>query len=148
MLRRCVGFHADEVSDWVAELDCRHGQHVRHDPPFQERPWVLTDAGRAERIGSAFECPSCDRAELPDVLTFARRAGPFDEHTLPPGLRREHRVAARTWGVLRVLDGALTFGMGGVERRMTAGDEQPIPPDVPHLLTIDGDVRLQVDFYV
>jgi len=36
------GFHQDEDSDWVAALECGHSQHVRHDPPWMERPWVLT----------------------------------------------------------------------------------------------------------
>jgi tellurite methyltransferase len=148
MLRRCVGWHVDDEGDWVAELDCLHGQHVRHRPPFQERPWVLSEEGRAARIGSPFECPRCDRAELPDGLVLARTAGPWDQDTLPPGLRKEHRTAASTWGRLRVLDGSLTFTMLGTARRMTAGDEQPIPPEVPHLLTLDGCVRLEVDFLV
>ena len=46
MLRRIAGFHQDSEGDWVAELDCLHTQHVRHRPPFQERPWILTEAGR------------------------------------------------------------------------------------------------------
>ena len=148
MRRRCVGFHVGDDGDWVAELDCLHGQHQRHQPPFQERPWVTTEEGRATRLGADFDCPLCDRAELPEALVLARTAGPFDQDTLPPGLRREHRVAARTWGVLRVLEGALTFEMLGKQRRMAAGDEQPIPPEVPHLLDVDGDVRLEVDFLV
>lgn len=148
MRRRCVGFRRGDDGDWVAELDCLHGQHQRHQPPFQDRPWVATEDGRASRIGADFDCPRCDRAELPDGLVLARTAGPFDQDTLPPGLRREHRAAARTWGVLRVLEGSLTFEMLDVRRRMVAGDEQPIPPEVPHLLTLDGDVRLNVDFLV
>ena len=148
MRRRCTGFHVGDDGDWVAELDCLHGQHQRHQPPFQERPWVTTEEGRASRLGADFDCPLCDRAELPDGLVLARTAGPFDQDTLPAGLRREHRTAARTWGVLRVLDGSLTFGMLGSRRQMVAGDEQPIPPEVPHLLTLDGDVRLEVDFLV
>jgi hypothetical protein len=38
MNRWVVGFHQDDHLDWVAELDCGHSQHVRHDPPFQMRP--------------------------------------------------------------------------------------------------------------
>ena len=39
MDRRIAGFHQDELGDWVAELDCGHTQHVRHNPPWQLRPW-------------------------------------------------------------------------------------------------------------
>ena len=28
------------MHDWVAELECGHTQHVRHDPPWTNRPWV------------------------------------------------------------------------------------------------------------
>ena len=41
--RRIVGYHVDEVGDWVAELECGHGQHVRHDPPWQVRSWVISE---------------------------------------------------------------------------------------------------------
>lgn len=60
MVRRMVGFHQDEQRDWVAELDCGHNQHVRHQPPFQLRPWVVTEAGRRARLGSALDCKKCD----------------------------------------------------------------------------------------
>lgn len=58
--RRIVGFHRDEVGDWVAELECGHTQHTRHDPPWQLRPWVLTEEGRAARIGQPLQCRACD----------------------------------------------------------------------------------------
>jgi len=58
--RAMVGFETDDVGDWVALLECGHRQHVRHRPPWQERPWVLSAEGREGRIGSALECPACD----------------------------------------------------------------------------------------
>jgi tellurite methyltransferase len=64
--RAIDGFHQDEEGDWVAELSCGHGQHVRHRPPFWDREWVTTVQGRAERIGTELDCPLCDRLELPD----------------------------------------------------------------------------------
>ena len=60
MERAIVGFEQDESGDWVALLECGHRQHVRHRPPWQERPWVLTDDGRNGRIGAPLECPPCD----------------------------------------------------------------------------------------
>ncbi len=48
MQQAIVSFHLDEQGHWVAELACGHGQHVRHDPPWQNRPWVLTEQGRKE----------------------------------------------------------------------------------------------------
>ncbi len=61
-LRKIVGFHLDESGDWVAELECGHGQHVRHKPPWTMRPWVLTEEGRAEHIGRELDCKKCEEA--------------------------------------------------------------------------------------
>jgi len=66
MQRAIVGFHLDDAGDWVAELACGHGQHVRHKPPFQLRPWVVTVEGRDGRLGSELDCVRCDRGELPE----------------------------------------------------------------------------------
>ncbi len=57
--RRIVGFHQDDVGDWVADLECGHTQHVRHDPPWQQRPWVITEQGREEHLGTILMCVLC-----------------------------------------------------------------------------------------
>lgn len=59
MKSKIIGFHQDEHGDWVAELECGHGQHVRHNPPWSARPWVLTPDGRQEKIGAELECKEC-----------------------------------------------------------------------------------------
>jgi tellurite resistance-related uncharacterized protein len=151
VIRTIVGFHCDELNDWVAELDCLHNQHVRHRPPFQERAWVTTESGRAAHIGSPIDCPLCARLELPEGLELARTAGPFDAETIPAALQRDHVVADRTWGVLRVLEGAVGFAIETtppVRLQLAAGDQQAIPPAMSHHLDVDGPVRLVVDFLV
>lgn len=60
MQRRIVGFHQDENQDWVADLECGHAQHVRHNPPWQSRPWVLTAAGRERNLQERLNCTKCD----------------------------------------------------------------------------------------
>lgn len=60
-----VGYHQDEEKHWVAELSCGHQQHVRHRPPFIERPWVLTESGRAAKIGHPVKCAECMREATP-----------------------------------------------------------------------------------
>lgn len=62
MQRRIIGYHLDSDQHWVAELACGHTQHVRHDPPWQNRPWVITAAGRAEKLGMCLNCRLCDEA--------------------------------------------------------------------------------------
>jgi tellurite methyltransferase len=149
VLRHITGFHQDDEGNWVAQLDCLHNQHLRHRPPFQQRPWVITAAGRAERIGSELACPLCDRAEMPDGLTVVRTAGPFDETTLPAGLRQSHQVPAGTWGCLRVREGSVGFWLGTdppVEYHLEAGQTQVIPPEVLHEVRLMGPVRLVIEF--
>jgi hypothetical protein len=57
--RAIVGFHQDDEGHWVAELECGHSQHMRHQPPWQNRRWVLTAEGRAQFIGVRIECRRC-----------------------------------------------------------------------------------------
>lgn len=65
MRQPIVGWHRDEAGHWVAVLACGHGQHVRHVPPLSERPWVLTEEGRARFLGYELDCLRCDAGEPP-----------------------------------------------------------------------------------
>ena len=60
MQRGITGYHKDDEGDWVAELECGHGQHVRHNPPWVNRPWVLTPEGRNAQLGKLLDCKKCD----------------------------------------------------------------------------------------
>lgn len=64
MERKIVDFHKDDEDDWVADLECGHTQHVRHDPPWQLRPWVTTKAGRENYLGKKLNCKKCDKEEV------------------------------------------------------------------------------------
>lgn len=57
--RRIVTFRQDDRGDWIAELECGHAQHLRHDPPWTTRPWVTTAEGRAGFLGHALHCADC-----------------------------------------------------------------------------------------
>ncbi len=59
--RRIVGYHQDDELHWVADLECGHTQHVRHDPPWQVRPWVISAEGRASHLGTILVCVECGR---------------------------------------------------------------------------------------
>jgi len=63
MQRRITGFHLDEEGDWVAELDCGHTRHVRHRPPWFNRPWVIDPEQREAAIDTPLDCVRCDRGE-------------------------------------------------------------------------------------
>lgn len=60
MKQPIIGYHIDAEGDWVAELACGHAQHVRHKPPWIERPWVVTPEGRASMLGFELACKTCD----------------------------------------------------------------------------------------
>ncbi|HYG32773.1 MAG TPA: DUF3565 domain-containing protein [Methylophilaceae bacterium] len=66
MKQPITGFHQDEEQHWVAELACGHNQHVRHNPPWTSRPWVITEEGRAGFIGRPLNCRKCDAGASPD----------------------------------------------------------------------------------
>lgn len=61
-----TGFHPDDEQHWVAELECGHDQHVRHNPPWINRPWVTTPDGRAQMLGQRLPCKKCDAGAPPD----------------------------------------------------------------------------------
>jgi tellurite methyltransferase len=149
MNRRIKAFELDEDDDWVAILGCAHRQHVRHQPPFRDAPWVLDERARTQRIGTFLDCPLCDRAELPAGLDLVRTTDVWDEHTVPTALTRTHRIAPGTWGQLRVLAGSLDFTADTtppLDRHLHTGDVQAIPPSVGHTITCTGPVRLCIDF--
>lgn len=68
MKQRIIGFHLDEEEHWVAELACGHNQHVRHTPPWMNRPWVVSAAGRADMLGEILDCKLCDEQPAQALL--------------------------------------------------------------------------------
>ncbi|GAA4363672.1 DUF3565 domain-containing protein [Kangiella marina] len=68
MKQPITGYHKDDHDDWVAELACGHFQHVRHKPPFINRPWVETRSGRESKLGQSLNCKKCDDGVPKDKL--------------------------------------------------------------------------------
>jgi hypothetical protein len=77
MKRKITGYDKDEHGDWRAELECRHYQHVRHNPPLITRAWVLTEEGRASHLGFELNCKRCDE-EACDKELSCNDARPSD----------------------------------------------------------------------
>ena len=63
-----TSFHKDDDDDWVAELACGHFQHTRHNPPWTNRPWVTSEAGRNDMLGHKLPCKKCDEGAEKDKL--------------------------------------------------------------------------------
>jgi len=148
--REIVGFHQDAAGVWVAELACGHTQHLRHTPPFQLRPWVLTPAGREAHLGSELLCPYCAMPAMPDGLTRYKQTADFDEHTLPAGLQSRHTLKEGTWGRIVVLEGKLLYVIEHTpEQVFVLRPELPgvVPPQVPHHVEPRGPVRFHIEMY-
>ncbi|MFT7336780.1 MAG: hypothetical protein ACI92B_000099 [Marinobacter maritimus] len=68
MKQPITGYHKDEEDHWVARLACGHNQHVRHTPPWVNRPWVITEEGRRSMLGFELACRKCDEGAALDFV--------------------------------------------------------------------------------
>lgn len=149
MERPITGFDKDEEGHWVALLSCGHRQHVRHQPPFVERGWTQTDAGRDGVIGEVLECAACDRMEPPEGAVRYKSTPLFTELTIPRALRKEHSTKPGVWGRIRVLEGKLLYEvLSPVLQTFTLDTASTafVVPEVPHRVEKIGRVIFQVDF--
>jgi tellurite resistance-related uncharacterized protein len=150
MQRKITGFHQDEQKDWVAELDCFHGQHVRHKPPFFNRPWVESEAGRASMLGVELDCVLCDRLEWPAGLVAYKRTSEFTQQTIPQGLQKDHVTKGGTWGQIHVVSGTLIYTVQQPTLRsleLSVGVIGNIPPGMAHHVAAKDEVRFYVEFF-
>ena len=90
-----------------------------------------------------------EQAHLPRGIELVRSTPELDVESMPPGLRRAHRLASGVWGVLRVLNGTVTFVFedSGAATDIGPGAEKVIPPDVPHHIEVSDDVRFVLAFH-
>lgn len=150
LLRPITGFHQDEAQDWVAELGCGHGQHVRHRPPFWSRPWVLTAEGRAEQLGSPLPCVLCERFELPSGFAAYKRTPELTARTIPPALTANHSTKPGVWGLLHVVEGDVRYIVEPPLARelvVVPGEPAVIVPEVLHRVVPGDTARFFVEFH-
>ena len=150
MNRPITGFHRDDEEHWVAELSCGHGRHVRHDPPFTERPWVQSPAEREARIGAALDCVRCDRFELPEEFEPYQRTPSFTESTLPEALRRDHATKPGVWGMIHVERGRLDYHVHAPAQRheiLTPASPGVVLPEITHHVAGSEPVAFYVEFW-
>jgi tellurite methyltransferase len=147
MKRKIVTYYKDGRDDWVAELDCYHGQDVRHDPPFTNRPWVASESGREAKLGLELNCLKCDRLEQPEGLEEYKRTPVFSEMTIPKGLLKQHSTKEGAWGKICVLSGSLAYTVFDPEQKLyqlEPGTDGVIAPQMLHQV----EALEQVSFYV
>lgn len=150
MERQIQTFDQDDVGDWRAILDCGHGRHFRHQPPFFHCAWVESAAGRSEKVGMAVDCPRCDRLEWPDGFVEHKRTPLFDQDNVPKGLLKDHTTKAGVWAQVHIRTGALTYAVATEPSQRFHLDTAQvgiIPPQVPHHLELHGPVTFQVVFF-
>ena len=148
--RSIVAYHQDDLGDWVAELDCLHDQHVRNQPPFINRPWAATAAGRESHLGARLPCLRCDRLEWPDHLVPYKQTPEFTESTIPHGLLTPHATKRGVWGRIKVTAGTLQYIVESPEPttfEIIAGGYAAIAPGMLHRVAPIGNVRFVVAFY-
>lgn len=118
--RKIVAFHQDDEGHWVAELECGHARHVRHLPPWQNRPWVTTAEGRQKALGQALGCTPC--AAAPD----AAGTGAWTAEALEDYLHR-HIPLSKAMGLtaLAVSDSEVVL-------------QAPLAPNINHRETVFG----------
>ena len=73
----------------------------------------------------------------------------FDQDTLPAALRARHDTKAGVWGVIRVIEGALTLTYLDPSSEVTLTPDRPglILPQQAHYVTPVGTMTMQIDFY-
>ena len=144
-----IGFTTDVDGHWVALLDCGHRQHVRHDPPLIERPWVTSDEGRKSKLGAKLDCVRCDAFELPDDFVTYKTTEVFSETTVPAGLRKDHATKAGVWARIVVSEGRLGYRVHPpLERSVELAPGCPgiVVPEARHHVEPLGPVRFHVEF--
>jgi hypothetical protein len=70
---RLLDLHQDADGHWVASLSCGHSQHLRHQPPWQNRPWVMASTQRQARLGEPFLCGWCAQRETETINNESER---------------------------------------------------------------------------
>ena len=149
MKRSIIGFCRDEENHWIANLDCGHNQHVRHQPPFVNRPWVVNEEGRKSTLGKKLNCVRCNRMEWPDDCKSYRRTPEFDENSVPAGLTCNHATKRGVWGRIQVISGTLLYHVGPpINKSLIVGTDSSavIVPEVPHRVELQGQARFYVEF--
>ncbi len=149
MKRPIIRFGHDDIGDWVATLNCGHLQHVRHSPPFINRPWVITESGRRNKIGETLNCVRCDKFELPGNFVPYKKTPVFTEESLPSGLKNDHSTKTGVWGKIILIEGTLQYRVNSLKTDIVLSPNKlgVILPEILHSVALLGPVKFYVEFY-
>jgi len=149
MKRPIIRFGHDDIGDWFATLNCGHLQHVRHSPPFINRPWVITEFGRKSKIGETLNCVRCDKFEFPENFIPYKKTPVFTEESLPSGLKNDHSTKTGVWGKIILIEGTLQYRVNSLKTDTVLFPNEPgiILPEILHSVALLGPVKFYVEFY-
>jgi tellurite methyltransferase len=149
MKQPITGFRLDDEGDWIAILSCGHPQHVRHSPPFINRPWIVAQQGRDLMIGKHLNCVRCERFEIPSGFTLYKQTPVLTEVSMPATLRKHHSTKAGVWAKIVVIEGRLRYKIRALEEdvELTQGSYGIVVPEVTHRVEPLSKVRFLVEFY-
>lgn len=149
MERPIIAFGHDSEGEPIAILNCGHPQHVRHNPPFINRPWVASEEGRNGMIGQMLNCVRCENFELPAHFVPYKRTPIFTEESVPAALRNDHSTKTGVWGKIIVEEGRLRYRVGplDVDAELSPDNSGIVIPEVLHSVEPLGPVRFFVEFY-
>lgn len=87
--------------------------------------------------------------KLPPGVTAYKRTPTFDQDSLPPGLRREHRTKAGVWALIHVVEGSVRYRIlePPSEEILTPSTPGVVRPEQPHEVEPLGPVRMFVEFF-
>lgn len=149
MQRPIVGFGQDDEGAPIAWLSCGHPQHVRHNPPFVNRPWILTEEGRASMLGQPLNCVRCDALELPEHFVPYEKTALLTEAALTASSDSSQPLPPGIWARIVVLDGQLRLRIPylSVDAQLSSAHSGLIPPETPYTLERVGTVKFFQEFY-
>ena len=149
MERPIVGFGQDDEGVPLAWLSCGHAQHVRHNPPFVNRPWILTEGGRARMLGQPLNCVRCDALELPDHFVPYDKTDLLTEAAFTADSDISQPTPQGIWLSIIVLDGRLRLRIPylSVDLDLSPAQSGTIPSEMAYALEHLGPVQFCQEFY-
>ncbi|MBU6456079.1 MAG: DUF1971 domain-containing protein [Bradyrhizobium sp.] len=84
-----------------------------------------------------------------DVVAYGRTPD-FTPQTLPAAFKSAHTTKSGVWGLIRVLEGRLSYHLElphEGSKLVSAGETAPIPPNIPHRVAFVEGGRFFVEFF-
>lgn len=145
---RIQSFFEDEEGHFVAQLSCGHTQHMRHRPPLESRPWVLSAEEREKKLGAPLDCSFCDMPSLPPDVSVYKVTNEFTDESVPVKMTQEHSTGPGVWGRIVVLAGRVTYLIPSLDRSwvLRPGVDGILVPEQVHKVLPGAGARFRIEF--